>query len=87
MPHGFSLLLHVGYSWGEYWDDDDVGGGALVDFMVGVGYTVGNFELALKLTGTDAAGAQKMTHRPQQQRGRVLMFTCRDHVPLGRREE
>lgn len=86
LPSGFSLLLHVGYSWGDYWDDDDVGGGALVDFMVGVGYTLGNFDLAVKLTGTDASGDQKIRSDLNNNEPRVL-FTVSTTLPWGGDEE
>jgi len=46
LPRDFSLLLHVGLSTGDYWDDEF--GDDLIDYSIGVGYTLGNFELALK---------------------------------------
>ena len=76
----------MGYSWGDYWDDEDVGGGELVDYMVGLGYTVGNFDLALKLTGTDADGAQKITSDLNNNEARVL-FTVSTTFPWGGDEE
>lgn len=84
MPHDFSLLLHVGYSWGEYWRDGD-GGGSLFDFSVGVGYTIHNFELALKVTGTDASGEQKVRTDLNNNEPR-LMFTIATTFPWGGEE-
>ncbi len=56
LPKNFTLLGHVGYSFGDYWDDlDSAGiGGEYFDFAVGVGYSVGRFNLALKwVDGSD----------------------------------
>lgn len=50
LPQNFSVLAHVGYSWGDYWDS--VGDESL-DYSLGVGYTVGKFNLALKYVDTD----------------------------------
>src|SRR5688572_499671 len=52
----FSLAFHAGYSWGDYWDD----GGEIVDYAVQGNWTVGNFTLFAKFTGTDASGDQKV---------------------------
>jgi uncharacterized protein (TIGR02001 family) len=50
LPANVSLLGHVGYSFGDYWDDlDEAGtGGEYFDYSVGVGYTAGHFNLAFK---------------------------------------
>jgi uncharacterized protein (TIGR02001 family) len=56
LPKDFTLLGHVGYSFGDYWDDlDSAGsGGEYIDYSVGVGYTAGHFNLALKwVDGSD----------------------------------
>lgn len=68
LPANFSILVHVGYSLGDYWDavgadvsaevEDETGvnpgwDGEYIDYSVGVGYTVGNFDLALKYIDTD----------------------------------
>lgn len=46
----FSALAHIGYSFGEYWDDlKRTGAGRpYVDYSIGVGYALGRFNLALK---------------------------------------
>lgn len=51
LPQNFSILAHVGYSWGDYWDD--VIGDKTLDYSLGVGYTAGKFNLALKYVDTD----------------------------------
>ncbi|MFC4309079.1 TorF family putative porin [Steroidobacter flavus] len=51
LPKDFSILLHAGYSTGDYWDN--AFGDDQIDYSVGVGYTVGKFNLALKYVDTD----------------------------------
>lgn len=51
LPQNFSILAHAGYSWGDYWDD--VIGDKTLDYSLGVGYTAGKFNLALKYVDTD----------------------------------
>lgn len=65
----FSVLGHVGYSWGDYWDE---AGGEIFDYSVGVGYAAGRFNFALKYTGTDASGDQKITDDVGNNEGRVV---------------
>lgn len=50
LPQNFSLLAHIGYSFGDYFDDVD---SEYFDYSVGVGYTAGNFDLALKYVDTN----------------------------------
>src|SRR5688572_15421618 len=69
LPNAVSLLLHLGYSWGDFWDDS---GGELIDYALGVGYTVGNFDLNLKYTATDASGDQKVTTDAGNNEGRFV---------------
>jgi uncharacterized protein (TIGR02001 family) len=55
LPNDFSLLAHIGYSGGDYWDDAD---SEYFDYSVGVGYSVSNFNLALKwVDGSDLEAA------------------------------
>jgi uncharacterized protein (TIGR02001 family) len=51
LPANFSILLHAGYSTGDYWDD--VVGDDVTDYSVGVGYTASHFNLALKWVDSD----------------------------------
>ena len=51
---GFSVNVHAGYSFGDFWDGGDgVSGSEYIDWSVGGSYTVGNFELALKWVDTN----------------------------------
>jgi len=55
LPANFSILAHAGYSFGDYWKDAD---SEYFDYSLGVGYTVGNFNLALKfIDGSDLKAA------------------------------
>lgn len=44
----FSLAFHLGYSWGDYWEDAET-----TDYAVQGNFTAGNFTLFLKFTGTE----------------------------------
>lgn len=49
LPNDFTLGLHVGRSSGAYWGDDQY-----TDYSIGIGKTVGNFDLGLKwVDGSD----------------------------------
>ena len=53
LPSNFSLTAHAGYSFGDFWDGGDGEPSSdYIDWSVGVGYTVGNFELGLKWVDT-----------------------------------
>jgi len=68
---GLSLLLHVGLSTGDYWDNaigDDV-----VDYSVGVGYSTGKFNLALKFIGNDTGDVAEIEDDVFSQEDRVLL--------------
>jgi uncharacterized protein (TIGR02001 family) len=79
LPQDFSLLLHAGYSWGDLWD---LTGGEIFDYGVGVGYDINNFSLSLKLVGTDASGAQKVTDDVGNNEAR-LVFAISTTLPWG----
>jgi len=55
LPANFSILAHAGYSFGDYWDGGSFPpGNEYFDYAVGVGYTAGKFNLALKfIDGSD----------------------------------
>ena len=62
LPANWSLLVHAGYSWGDYWKDDGPGGGELMDYSVGVAYVWDRFTVGAKLTGTDASGDREVSN-------------------------
>jgi uncharacterized protein (TIGR02001 family) len=66
----FSLALHGGYSWGDYWD---AVGGEVFDYAVQGNFTAGHFTLFAKFTGTDASGAQKVKGDVGNNEARVLI--------------
>jgi uncharacterized protein (TIGR02001 family) len=66
----FSLALHGGYSWGDYWD---AAGGEVFDYAVQGNFVAGNFTIFAKFTGTDASGAMKVTSDSSNNEPRVLV--------------
>lgn len=50
LPANLTLGLHAGYSFGDYWEDDDA---EYFDYSVGVGYTAGKFDLNLRYVDSD----------------------------------
>lgn len=73
LPRNFSLSAHAGYSWGDYWEDDTMGGGELADFSLGVSYEAGHFTLGGKITGTDASGDRKISRGPFTNDARLVV--------------
>jgi uncharacterized protein (TIGR02001 family) len=63
----FSIGLHLGYNYGDAFD-----GFEYMDYAVSVGYTLGNFDLELKYTGTDLSGSDKTTDDVFNTEGRVI---------------
>jgi uncharacterized protein (TIGR02001 family) len=95
LPNNFSILAHVGYSFGDAWDllgdavNEEVFAetgvnpgfdGEYMDYSIGVGYTVGNFELALKYVDTDSD--IEITDDVSNNEGRVI-FTVATTFPWG----
>lgn len=64
----FSLAFHAGYSWGDYWEADEV-----IDYALQGNLTAGNFTLFAKFTGTDASGSTKVTTDSGNNEPRVLV--------------
>jgi uncharacterized protein (TIGR02001 family) len=62
LSDSWSLGLHAGYSWGDYWDDLGFEGsnvdGKVADFSIAVTYSISNINITAKVTGTDASGFQ-----------------------------
>jgi uncharacterized protein (TIGR02001 family) len=65
----FSMLNHVGYAWGPFWAR--VGGGAKIDYSVGIDYSIRKFDVVLQYIDTkrtsSGAGEQGDT------KGRVVL--------------
>jgi uncharacterized protein (TIGR02001 family) len=78
LPANFSILAHAGYSWGDYWDD--IMGDKALDYSLGVGYTAGHFDLALKYVDTDTDAVEKGDVFNNE--GRVI-FTVSTTFPWG----
>jgi uncharacterized protein (TIGR02001 family) len=76
LPANFSVLLHAGYSTGDYWDN--AFGDDQLDWSAGVGYTAGHFNLALKYVDTD--GDVVVTDDAFNNEGRVI-FTIATTFP------
>jgi uncharacterized protein (TIGR02001 family) len=57
MTDALSLALHVGYSWGDYWDNVAK---PQYDYAVQLNWTAGHFTVFGKITGTDASGPFKV---------------------------
>lgn len=67
LPQDFSLTLHAGYNYGDAFEDIEY-----LDYGVTVGVDVGQFSFALKLTGTDASGDDKVRDDVFNNEARVL---------------
>jgi uncharacterized protein (TIGR02001 family) len=80
LPQNFSLLLHLGYSWGDAWDDGAVSADTLLDYSIGLGYALQQFSLTLKYTGTDADEFQEITDDALNNEGR-LVFSIATTLP------
>jgi uncharacterized protein (TIGR02001 family) len=76
LPQNFSLLAHVGYSAGDYWDD--INGDEVIDYSIGVGYSINKFNLALKYV--DQENDAEITSDVFNSEGRVI-FTVATTFP------
>lgn len=77
LPANFALSLHGGYNYGDIFEDFEY-----FDYAVGLGYTLGNFDLELKYTGTDLSGDDKITDDVFNTEGR-LIFSVSTTFPWG----
>lgn len=85
LPSNFSLLAHAGYNFGDAFKSYSSGGVAgdpYVDYSVGVGYTAGKFNLALKYidTTTTVGKGNRVTSDVFNNEGRVA-FTVGTTFP------
>jgi uncharacterized protein (TIGR02001 family) len=80
LPNNFSVLAHLGYSFGDYWKDSD---SEYFDYSVGVGYTAGKFNLALKwVDGSDLEAFDGTPNDVFSSESRVI-FTIATTFPWG----
>ena len=61
------------------------GGGELLDYSIGLGYAVNNFDLNLKWAGTDASGDQKIRTDEGNNEGRLILSVATT-LPWGAKE-
>ena len=54
LPANFGLNLHLGYNYGDYFDSSEY-----TDYSIGVGYTLGKFDLELKWVDNDLDPEEK----------------------------
>lgn len=90
LPAGLTLDLHVGRSFGDYWDqlatdteiDLDTTGidGDYTDWAIGLGYTVGYFDLSLRYVDTDTDSALQINKGVFANDSRVV-FTVSTSFP------
>jgi uncharacterized protein (TIGR02001 family) len=76
LPANFSLIAHIGQSSGAAYSDN------IIDYSIGVGYTISNFVLGLKYTDTDttASKGNRNTGDVFNNEGRVI-FTVATTLP------
>ena len=80
LPRGWSLEAHLGYSWGDYFEDETMGGGELADYSVGASFAAGHFTIGGKFTATDASGDRKVTQGPFTNDARFV-FSIETTIP------
>lgn len=71
LPQSFSVLLHLGLSTGDFFDNaigDDI-----LDYSIGVGYAYDKFNFALKFVGNDTGDVPKIKDDVFNQENRVLL--------------
>ncbi|MBM4221686.1 MAG: hypothetical protein FJ170_07050 [Gammaproteobacteria bacterium] len=82
LPAGLTLALHVGQSFGDYWDEvadaaeeelETTGiDGEYTDWSIGLGYTVSHFDLNLRYVDTDTDSAFEVDNGPFANDSRVV---------------
>lgn len=77
LPQNFSFTLHAGYNYGDAFDSFEY-----FDYGATIGVDVGKFSVALKYTGTDNSGDDKVTDDVFNNEGRVL-FSVSTTFPWG----
>jgi uncharacterized protein (TIGR02001 family) len=75
VAESISILAHIGYSYGDYWDNV---GDEVLDYSIGVGYDWNNFSFVLKYVDTDSD--IEVTTDVGNNEGRVI-FTVATTLP------
>jgi len=80
LPADLTLTLHAGYSFGDFWDvlgdalseelEENVDG-EYMDYSIGLGYTLGHFDLSLKYVDNNAD--VEVTSDANNNEGRVIL--------------
>jgi uncharacterized protein (TIGR02001 family) len=83
LPAGLTLALHVGQSFGDYWDqvaadaesELEMSGidGDYTDWSIGLGYTVDHFDLSLRYVDTDTDSALQVNNGAFANDSRVIV--------------
>ena len=80
LPQDFSLALHAGYNFGDYWE---LAGGEYFEYSVGVNKSIGNFNLGLKwVDGSDYEPGDFSRSQPFSSKGTVI-FSVGTSLPWG----
>ena len=72
LPANWTLSVHAGFSYGDYWDEDGPGGGDLFDYSIGLSYVWDRFTFGAKLTATDADGDREISNTYFANNARVV---------------
>ena len=84
LPAALTLGLHVGQSFGDYWDAvaDDAGAndGEVIDWSIGLGYTINFFDLELRYVDTDTDSELEVNNGAFANDSRVV-FTVSTSFP------
>jgi uncharacterized protein (TIGR02001 family) len=77
LPAGFTLGLHVGYNYGDFFD-----GTEYADYSIAVGYTLGNFDLELKYVDNSLSSSDALFTKDDvfNSEGRAI-FTVSTSLP------
>jgi len=81
LPANLGLNLHVGYNYGDAFDDVD---SEYVDYSIGVAYTLGHFDLELKWVDNDLSSGDPLYTKadPFNSEGRAI-FSVATTFPWG----
>ena len=82
LPANFGLNLHLGYNYGDAFDDTEY-----MDYSIGVAYTLGNFDLELKWVDNDLSNGDILYSRDDvfNSEGRAI-FSVSTTFPWGGEE-